>query len=161
LKPKYALYEIERRWLVPADAARGRLTAQPVCLTDTYVTGTRLRLRRLVTPAGDELFKLCKKYGDRDGAMEAITNLYLSEQEYHRLGVLPGLVVAKERHHLGRGSLGVYRLPDEDLYVFEIEFDSPADAVGYVPPIFVGREITGDADYTGLALARRANPEAP
>lgn len=156
MKPKYALDEIERRWLVPAANAETLLTPAPIVVTDKYVTDTRLRLRRMVLPDGDTVYKFCKKYGGRQGAVEPITNLYLDEHEYRCLDVLPGITVTKRRHRQPRGAVDVYDLPDGMIYVFEIEFTSEAEAEAYRAPPFASREITGDDAFSGLALARHA-----
>ena len=151
--PKYALTEIERRWLVPADLAEPLLGKEPRRITDTYLTDTRLRLRRVDAADGSSIFKFCRKYGDRQGPAESITNLYLDKAEYDLLAGLSGIRVAKYRHPLDAGAIDVYG--DRALHIFEIEFDSLETAMRYTPPGFVSREITGDDGYDGLALARQ------
>lgn len=157
MKPKYALYEIERRWLVPSKCAAPLLAPEPILVTDKYLTDTRLRLRRMEFPEGGTVYKFCKKYGGRHGAVEPITNLYLNEQEYRCLADLPGVTVTKRRHRQTHGAVDVYDLPDGALYVFEIEFEQESDAAAFRAPPFVSREITENDAFSGFALAQRAS----
>ncbi len=153
MTPKYALLEIERRWLV-GDAS-ATTDAPPVLITDKYIHGARLRLRRMDMPEGGRIFKFCKKYGDRQGPAEAITNLYLNADEHALLDRLPGTCVTKRRFRLSPGAIDVYGDADDQLRVYEIEFNSLAAAEAFAPPPFVVQEITEDAEFSGLALAQR------
>jgi CYTH domain-containing protein len=149
--PKYALEEIERRWLV--DLVTVGPLAQLACreIDDRYLAGTRLRLRR-VEADGQAVHKLCKKYGKRPDGSEPITNLYLTPAEYDALARLPGHAVRKHRYALAGGALDVYVAP-AGLAIFEKEFGSVAEAQAYLPPAFAGVEVTHDPRYTGAALA--------
>lgn len=151
--PKYALMEIERRWLIPNALARPLLNNRPVRITDTYLNDTRLRLRRVEQADGTLRFKFCRKYGDRDGPAESITNLYLEAAEYELLASLPGARVTKYRYQLDAGAIDVYG--QETLHVFEIEFAGLDAARRYTPPGFVSEEITGNDAFSGLSLARQ------
>lgn len=162
--PKYSRIEFERRWLVENRRA-GTLAAAPASrILDRYLDGTRLRLRRLEAVDGTITLKLCKKYGDAPAGRESITNLYLSPAEYGLLARLPGWQVAKRRHRLaafagiedcGSGSLDHYQGAGDALWLFEREFADAAAAEACRAPPFCEREITGEADYSGAALARR------
>lgn len=152
--PKYALAEIERRWLVRVPCPLD-LAALPFRdIEDTYLDGTLLRLRRVCEPGGTVIHKLCKKYGDSGASSQPITNIYLSPDEYRLLSALPGTRVAKRRHAVAGGAIDVYPAPLA-LAVFEIEFATEQAAADYVPPAFAGDEITGRADCSGAALAAR------
>lgn len=152
--PKYSLVEIERRWLVhpPHAAALAGLPCRVI--EDTYLEGTRLRLRRIREPDGTAICKLGKKYGRRDAASEPVTNIYLSPEEYRVFSVLPGVRIDKRRYAIAGGAIDVYPSP-RSLAVFEIEFASAQEAANYVPPDFAGEEITGVDEYSGAALAAR------
>lgn len=152
--PKYSLPEIERRWLVP-DAFLDTLADAPYrVIDDTYIDHTLLRLRAIRAPDGSVVYKLCKKYGRRHALANPMTNLYLSADEYRVLSALGGARISKRRYAVAGGSVDVYRSP-APLGIFEIEFASESLAVDYVPPAFVGREITDDDRYSGAALATR------
>lgn len=151
--PKYAGLEIERRWTV--DPARmPDMVALPFRrITDLYLRGSRLRLRR--EDGERAVFKLCKKYGPVTDGVEPITNVYLSEEEYLALSGLPGDRSVKRRYRTHGGALDVYERPPDEV-VFEVEFATREEARAYTPPDFVGEEITGSAERSGSATARRA-----
>lgn len=149
--PKYAQVEIERRWLADLPAA-GPLDGLPChTIDDLYLTGTRLRLRRMEDAEGGAIYKFCKKYGG-EGCSEAITNLYLTEAEHQALSGLPGQRVRKRRYAVAGGALDVYGGVPQ-LAIFEIEFATEAEAADYQPPVFARVEITRDPAYSGAALA--------
>jgi CYTH domain-containing protein len=146
--PKYALPEIERRWLVELSQLPARESLRQRLIEDLYVSGSRLRLRKVVEPGAEDVYKLCKKYEP-----DVITNLYLSACEYELLATLPGSRVRKARYSLPAGVIDVYQDPPLGFAIFEIEFENRPAAARYQPPAFVAREITGDAAYSGAALA--------
>lgn len=154
-KPKYARVEIERRWLVNL-AAAGDLSVLPYReIEDRYIEGSRLRLRRIDDPGKGATFKFAKKYGKGTALSEAITNLYLTEEEYQLLSVLPGRTIVKRRYAIAGGALDIYHRLGEGLAVFEVEFEDEVSARLYEPPSFAIREVTGADEYSGAALAVR------
>ena len=151
--PKHALLEIERRWRVDLQAA-GPLDGLPFReIEDLYFPGSGLRLRKVLLPSGEAVFKFCKKYGKSSALAEPSTNLYLTEAEHGLLARLPGHAVRKRRYAIAGGALDLYR--GGQFAVFEIEFESEAEAAAYLPPEFVRDEVTGDPSYSGAALAAR------
>lgn len=152
--PKYAIVEIERRWLVDSSAV-GALEKVPFrrC-EDLYIDNSRLRLRKITEPNGIQLFKLGKKYGKRSALSEPITTLYLDETEYTQLLQLRGSAASKRRYSIAGGSLDVYERPMAGFMIFELEFASEEAARKYQPPEFITREITDEARYSGFQLAR-------
>lgn len=158
-QPKYSLAEIERRWLVSADFL-GSLENLPYrVVEDIYIANTRLRLRKMRSASGEPVYKLCKKYGRGASLANPMTNIYLSEEEYQALSVLTGSHVSKRRYAVAGGSIDVYA-GAHVIAIFEMEFDSESDATYYVPPDFTGDEVTDLAQYSGAALASRANSHA-
>src|SRR5262245_1836920 len=152
-QPRYALAEIERRWLVDLGEA-GPLDGYPYrVIEDRYLAGTRLRLRRMVSSEGTPVFKFVKKYGRGAGLAEPITNLYLTEAEYDTLAQLGGRLARKRRYLIAGGALDVYEHPHAGLALFAVEFATEAEALAYVPPHFVRAEVTHDDRYTGAALS--------
>jgi CYTH domain-containing protein len=151
--PRYSALEIERRWLVDLSAV-GDLGGTPYReVEDLYIGGSRLRLRKMTDLNGEAVFKLGKKYGKRSPGTEPITTLYLTEAEYRLLSSLPGMSTSKRRYSVADGSLDIYQRPHSGLAIFEIEFEDDASAQSYRPPPFVTQEITGDATFSGFALA--------
>ncbi len=111
-----------------------------------------------MTDANGTLYKLGKKYGDREGYSESLTNLYLSETEYIILRRLPAVQVRKRRYPLLGGSLDVYEAPGLPA-IFSVEFPSEQAAHGFVPPLLAGKEVTRAPAYAGDTLARQANAD--
>jgi CYTH domain-containing protein len=150
---KYAISEIERRWLVDLEAVGDLIGYSCKELEDLYVGGTRLRLRKQ-SRDGKCVYKLCKKYGKLTDLSEPITNLYLTEDEYSILSRLEGARVVKRRYGIAGGGLDVY--PGEPpIAVFEVEFGSEQEAACFEPPSFVLREVTSDPAFSGSELAAR------
>ncbi|MBL8048350.1 MAG: hypothetical protein JNJ45_06675 [Chthonomonas sp.] len=135
MTPKYALIEIERRWLVDADQLPD-LSEVPVSeIEDRYIS-VNLRVRK-VTRVGAVTYKMTRKYEFLSPLSRPITNLYLAEEEYHSLMQLPGTNIHKRRYHIEGGALDV-----GDCYlVFEHEFSTQEEAASYVPPAFAGQEL--------------------
>jgi CYTH domain-containing protein len=161
---KYARIERERRFLVrelPADL----FPADYQRILDRYIPGTRLRLRRIESPAGETLaLKLTQKYPAQDGGADTvITNLYLSEAEYALLDVLDGLPLCKRRYAYQHGdyrySIDVFEGQLLGLILCEIEADS-SEMLAAVPiPPFAIREVTDDPFFTGGRLVTLTSAE--
>jgi hypothetical protein len=84
-RDKYALVERERRFLMAGLPSGGAAGVRRVDIVDRYLTGTRLRLRRVGSPgsAGPELKLTQKVPAAQPGPVRGlITNLYLSSAEY-------------------------------------------------------------------------------
>ncbi|HKW85425.1 MAG TPA: hypothetical protein VJN68_16880 [Burkholderiaceae bacterium] len=153
---KYSLSELERRWLVRKEAMPALTSVPRRIIEDKYLQGGRLRLRVVFAEGADPVYKLGKKYG-RDGAHpEQVVSVYLSEQEYDSLLVLPGATLRKARYSVEGGSLDVLEYPSPGLAIFEVEFPAQSAAEAYIAPAFTGEEVTFNADYSGHALAQRA-----
>ena len=151
--PKYSAIEIERRWLVDL-AAVGDLSLSPFReIEDLYVSGSRLRLRKIADSSGATTFKFGKKYGKRALSAEPVTNLYLTELEHRQLSALPGATTLKRRYSVAGGALDIYHRPNPGLAVYEVEFDDEASAQLFQPPHFVTREITAESSFSGVSLA--------
>jgi CYTH domain-containing protein len=150
--PKYSRIEIERRWLVDLSAVDLQSTSFRE-IEDLYIAESRLRLRKVSGP-NERTFKLGKKYGKCTPLSEPITNLYLTEEEYLRLSVLPGYHARKRRYSLQLGSLDVYGEPNKGLAVLEVEFSSEQSATEFVPPHFATREVTNESEFSGAFLAQ-------
>lgn len=164
---KYARYELERRFLV------GRLPAEVVedrgwRITDRYITGTRLRLRRMEPLAGGEpVFKLGQKEvpSPPEFSRMTITNIYLSPAEYDVLAVLPARELRKRRHPLeedGRTyGLDVFEHPLVGLVLAEVGVETERElSEQWHLPQWVVREVSDDVRYTGGALASLRPDEA-
>jgi CYTH domain-containing protein len=149
---KYAIVERERRFLVSKlpDAAHERLH-----IVDRYVTGTRLRLREVVTEDGVVTRKLGHKIRLGEGPHEiACTSLYLDDDEWELLCRLPVRMLSKVRHLVTRGgvTVAIDELEDGTLLA---EIDDQDGAPVPVPGwLDVLRDVTDDEKWTGAQLAR-------
>src|SRR5688500_13685474 len=86
---KYARIERERRYLLD-DLPEGLTRASPhVQITDNYITGTRLRLRKVRQPQTNKwTVKFTQKFAPNaaDLSRTIITNTYLTRSEERRVG---------------------------------------------------------------------------
>ena len=126
-------------------------------IEDKYIRGGRLRLRAVFADGAETIYKLGKKYGREGGDPEQVVSIYLTKLEYESLLALPGATLRKVRYSVENGSLDVLEYPSATgVAIFEVEFPSQSAASAYVPPAFVGEEVTFNASYSGYALAQRA-----
>jgi CYTH domain-containing protein len=143
-RTKYARLEDERRFLVatvPDDAIAPRR------IEDRYITGTRLRLRRVTDERGT-VIKLGHKVRCEEGRPSAVwhTTCYVDEAEYAVLGALEAQLLAKRRWSLpGGGSVDEFLGPLAGLVL--VEGDRPFE----VPPPAI--EVTHEERFCGGALA--------
>jgi hypothetical protein len=132
-------------------------------IEDRYLTGTRLRLRRVSPLDGGPIeHKLGQKVRPDPGQPGLVlhTTMYLDPGEHARLGALPGADLRKVRHAVEfagrRFSMDVFQGRHAGLVLLEIEVPHGEEVV---PPPFAGPEVTGDERYAGGWLAA-ASPEA-
>lgn len=152
---KYARIERERRYLLTHLPPGLTPDSSHTRITDRYIPGTRLRLRRMEDETGNvTALKLTQKYDPPSGVgLETIiTNLYLNETEFQTLACLEGPTLRKRRYPYPFAdrnfSIDVFEGPLEGLILGEIEFDEPADSHIELPP-FATREVTDDPFFTG------------
>lgn len=155
---KYARLEIERRWKVDPERLPDLSALKRIRIRDKYLTGTRLRLRRMeYIDQGVTHYKLCKKYGKTSDHVEPMTNFYLERSEYEILDGLPGKAIAKDRFPFefeGQPfSIDRYGEPHAGLYTVEIEFRSEDAAREASPPPFALEEVSADPRFAGSFLA--------
>ncbi|MFF1449672.1 hypothetical protein ACFVYF_16210 [Streptomyces sp. NPDC058274] len=124
-------------------------------ITDRYLVGTRLRLRRAerADVGGCELKLTQKIPADRPGAVQGlITNTYLSPAEYDLLASLSAAVLSKSRFSVPPLGVDVFDGPLQGLVLAEAEFTSDEEALAFVPPAECVAEVTDDARFTGGRL---------
>jgi CYTH domain-containing protein len=148
---KYAVVERERRFLVATlpDVAHERRR-----IVDRYITGTRLRLREVVTEDGVVTRKLGHKVRLGEGPHEiACTSLYLDDHEWDVLCRLPAKTLSKVRHLVTRGGVTV-AIDELDDGTLLAEIDDQGEAPVPVPSwLDVVRDVTDDEKWTGAQLA--------
>ena len=157
---KYARHEFERRFLLSA-LPEGLSKADPhTQITDNYITGTRLRLRKVREPRTNEwTLKLTQKFAPdpSDPSRTLITNIYLTEYEYEVLSVFEANELRKNRYpfeHGGRKySIDVFLGSLRGLVLAETDFDADDELDAFPAPPFAHRDITRDELFTGARLA--------
>ena len=153
---KYAKVERERRFLLAGPPLTAAFTA--CCrITDRYLPGTRLRLRRVdYLDSGACEFKFTQKVpAGRPGFVQGlITNTYLSAAEYDLLGSLPAGVLSKTRLSVPPLSIDVFDPPLRGLVMADVEFSTDEAAQSFPLPPAAIAEVTDDARFTGGSLVR-------
>lgn len=151
---KYARIERERRFLLAEPPPSSAVTARRH-ITDRYLPGTRLRLRRVDFPdSGDCEFKFTQKVpADQPGFTQGlITNIYLSAAEYDLLASLPAAVLCKTRLSLPPLGIDVFEPPLHGLIMADVEFSTDNEAQAFRIPPAVVAEVTDDPRFTGGSL---------
>ena len=157
--PKYERVERERRFLLRALPPGLELTGEHAQITDNYITGTRLRLRKSRWPATNEwTLKLTQKHAPQppDFSRTLITSIYLNEYEYETLSVFEANELRKNRYpyeHEGRKySVDVFLGPLRGLILAETDFDTDEEMDAFRLPPFAFREVTREELFTGGRL---------
>ena len=157
--PKYERVERERRFLLLALPPGLELTDEHAQITDNYITGTRLRLRKSRWPATNEwTLKLTQKFTPQppDFSRTLITSIYLDEYEYEVLSVFEANELRKNRYpfeHEGRRySVDVFLGDLRGLILAETDFDTDEEMDAFAPPAFASLEVTRDETFTGARL---------
>jgi CYTH domain-containing protein len=153
---KYARVERERRFLL---ARPPPISAVIACrrITDRYLPGTRLRLRRVdYLDSGACEFKFTQKVpACRPGYVQGlITNIYLSMPEYDLLAALPADILSKTRLSVPPLSIDLFDPPLHGLVLADVEFGTDAAARSFLQPPAAIAEVTDDARFTGGSLVR-------
>jgi len=156
---KYAQIERERRFLLAGLPPVLTITARRR-ITDRYLPGTRLRLRRVdhLDSGVCELKFTQKVPANRPGHVQGlITNTYLSAAEYDLLASLPAAVLSKTRLTIPPLSVDVFEPPLHGLVMADVEFSADKEAQEFLPPPATVAEVTDDIRFTGgsLVSARR------
>lgn len=162
--PKYARAELERRWLVDP-ALRPAIDALDfVLIEDRYLSGTRMRLRRMTRSDGWSAYKLTKKYETERPEARPIVTTYLTEAEHALLANLPGRLLRKNRYYLPHAglvwSLDLFEGALVGLELAEVEVPDEAALAALVPPPWTVREVTHDVRYQcGSLVEEQRLPE--
>jgi CYTH domain-containing protein len=163
---KYACLEIECRYLlnkIPDNVLENR---QGWLITDRYLPNTRLRLRHMQSLTGGEhIYKLTQKYrSEMQNEYEAtITNVYLSEAEYHLFESLEAKLLQKKRYPLSLPnfslSIDVFEGRHQGLILGEMEVEKKPGVNKLVLPSIVIRDVTEDPFFRGGSLATMTDEE--
>jgi CYTH domain-containing protein len=156
---KYARVERERRYLLQ-DLPEGMTRADPhVQITDNYITGTRLRLRKVRDPKTNKwTVKLTQKFAPNaaDLSRTIITNTYLNAVEYEALSVFEANEIRKNRYPFewqGRKfTIDMFLGDLFGLVLAEVSFESDAELDDFPKPPFAIADVTDNELFTGGKL---------
>jgi CYTH domain-containing protein len=164
---KYARTERERRFVLRQMPEPLTRASEHVQIWDNYLTGTRLRLRKIRTPQTRTwTLKLTQKFAPAppDFSHTIITNTYLSAYEYEVLSVFEGNEIRKNRYPFEfegrRYSIDVFLGMLWGLITAETEFEADEEMGAFTPPPFIAAEVTNDEAFTGGRLVYLTADEA-
>jgi len=147
---KYARIERERRFIL-AQFPSHATVVRDRRITDNYIEGTSLRLRKQSYSDGLTTFKLTQKLAMRgDGAQQGfITSMYLTQDEFQALAQLPARELTKTRFSVPPFGIDVFDGRLQGLILAEAEFDSAGAAEALTVPSFMAAEVSADDRFTG------------
>lgn len=156
---KYARVERERRYLVQ-DLPEGLTRPDPhVQITDNYITGTRLRLRKVREPRTNKwTVKLTQKFAPdpNDFSRTLITNIYLNALEAETLAVFDTNEIRKNRYAFefaGRKfSVDMFLGDLFGLVLAEVSFETDEELGNFSKPPFAVADVTNIELFTGGRL---------
>src|SRR6267378_6592228 len=156
---KYALVERERRYLLQ-DLPEGLTRADPhLQITDNYITGTRLRLRKVRDPKTNKwTVKFTQKFtpNPRDLSRTIITNIYLNALEAETLSVFDANEIRKNRYYFefaGRVfSIDMFLGDLFGLVLAEVSFETDEELDSFPKPPFAIADVTNIGLFTGGRL---------
>jgi CYTH domain-containing protein len=159
-EPKYVRVERERRYLLRELPEGVTPRDEHAQITDNYITGTRLRLRKSRwVPTGEWSLKLTQKHtpAPPDFARSLITTLYLNRAEYEALSIFEANELRKNRYYLRHDgrlySVDVFLGDLRGLILAETDFETDAEVDGFPSPPFAAADVTGEELFTGGRLA--------
>ena len=159
VESKYARVERERRFLLRELPEPLTRASEHVQIWDNYITGTRLRLRKIRVPQTRKWkLKLTQKFAPAppDFSRTIITNTYLSAGEYQVLAVFEANEIRKNRYPFEyegcKYSIDVFLGGLWGLILAETEFETDEELDGFSAPPFAVRDVTNEELFTGGSL---------
>ena len=157
---KYARVERERRYLL-RDLPEGLTRADHhLQITDNYITGTRLRVRKVRDPKTNKwVVKFTQKFAPNthDFSRAIITNIYLSAIEAETLSVFDANEIRKNRYKFefeGRTfSIDMFIGDLFGLVLAETGFESDEEMDNFPLPSFALADVTNNELFTGGRLS--------
>ena len=158
---KYARIERERRYLL-SDLPAGMTRVDPhMQITDHYLTGTRLRIRKVRDPQTNKwIVKFTQKFAPDPTNLSrtVITNTYLNAQESEVLSFFEGNEIRKNRYHFEfaghRFSVDMFLGDLFGLVLAEVSFASDEEMEAFPQPPFALAEVTNNEIFSGGRLCQ-------
>ena len=157
---KYARVERERRYLLQ-DLPEGLSRVDDhLQITDNYITGTRLRIRKVREPRSNKwVVKFTQKFAPdpSDLSRTIITNTYLNAIEADTLSVFNSNEIRKNRYYFdydGRKfSVDMFLGDLFGLVTAEVSFDSDEEMDNFPKPPFALADVTNNELFSGGKLS--------
>jgi CYTH domain-containing protein len=158
---KYARVERERRYLLQ-DLPEGLTRADPhLQITDNYISGTRLRIRKVRDPRSNKwTVKFTQKFAPdpADFSHTIITNIYLNALEAETLAMFDANEIRKNRYSFEfedhRFSVDMFLGDLFGLVLAEVSFETDDELERFAPPSFAIAEVTNNKLFTGGELCQ-------
>ena len=156
---KYARVERERRYLL-RDLPAGLTRVDPhLQITDNYITGTRLRIRKVREPRTNKwTVKFTQKFAPNpdDLSRTIITNTYLNALEAETLSVFNANEIRKNRYYFdyeGRKfSVDMFMGDLFGLVLAEVGFETDEELDNFPQPSFALADVTNNPLFSGGRL---------
>lgn len=157
---KYAIMERERRYLLQ-DLPAGMTRADPhLQITDNYITGTRLRIRKVRDPKTNKwTVKFTQKFAPdpQDLSRTIITNTYLNALEADLLSIFAANEIRKNRYYFeveGRKfSVDMFLGDLFGLVMAEVGFETDEEMKDFPKPQFALADVTNNEMFSGGRLS--------
>jgi CYTH domain-containing protein len=157
---KYAHIERERRYLLD-DLPEGMTRADHhLQITDNYITGTRLRIRKVRDPRSNKwVVKFTQKFAPNAGDLSrtVITNLYLNATEAETLSIFEANEIRKNRYYFEfegrRFSVDMFLGDLFGLVLAEISFEADDELDRFPTPSFAIADVTNNELFSGGKLS--------
>jgi CYTH domain-containing protein len=157
---KYARMERERCYLL-RDLPEGITRADPhLQITDNYITGTRLRIRKVRDPRTNMwTVKFTQKYAPDpdDLSRTIITNTYLNALEAEILSVFDTNEIRKNRYRFEfaghKFSVDMFLGDLFGLVLAEVSFETDDELDNFPKPAFALADVTNEPLFTGGVLS--------
>ncbi len=158
---KYARVERERRYLLQ-DLPEGMSRADPhVQITDNYITGTRLRLRKVRDPRTNKwTVKFTQKFAPNpdDLSRTVITNTYLNALEAETFAMFDANEIRKNRYRFAyddrQFSVDMFLGDLFGLVLAEVGFETDDELDNFSMPPFAIADVTNHELFTGGKLCQ-------
>jgi len=156
---KYARVERERRYLL-RDLPEGMTRADPhVQITDNYITGSRLRIRKVRDPRTNKwTVKFTQKFAPNpeDLSRTIITSIYLNALDAEVLSVFNSNEIRKNRYYFEfaerKFSVDMFLGDLFGLVLAEVGFDTDEELDNFPKPPFALDDVTNEPLFTGGKL---------
>ncbi|WP_051411154.1 dockerin type I domain-containing protein [Acetivibrio clariflavus] len=157
-------YEIERKFLIDPNKIPYDLDVlDKYEITQSYISfSPEIRLRNV---DGTRFYLTVKANVDSNGLIREERNFWMTEEEYNNLfKKIEGNVIYKARYqgldeHRRIFAIDIFKGDLEGLAYYEMEFPNEELANSYIPPSWVGKEVTSDKRYKNGSLAQFGIPK--